>query len=217
VRVGTLAYRGASAVAATIGRAALLVCAPTALASVNQMIDFQSPAITASEFVVITSQYSGEGLAFISPSEGPVEQPKGSGDEPFAQADLERESGTQLITAYEHEGIDGPGECVKAWSDLAGRLTQEEHEGSEKISVDVGAGSSIFGKSGGGKINTGLAGSQGATAKLPISVFRESGANNEIQLHVSRLPHGVTVSGGSTIASGNSSTTMDATAAEPGC
>ncbi|HSZ04438.1 MAG TPA: hypothetical protein VK778_04455 [Solirubrobacteraceae bacterium] len=70
MRVGTLAYRGASAVAATIGRAALLVCAPTALASVNQMIDFQSPAITASEFVVIT-------------------------------------------TAYEHEGIDGPGECVK--------------------------------------------------------------------------------------------------------
>jgi hypothetical protein len=271
---------------------ALLACAPAALASVTQTVNFQSPTITEEEFVVVTDQYAGEGLAFISPpSQGPVEHPGGSGDEPFAQADLEREGGTQLITGYEHEGIDGPGECVKAWSDLAGRLTkQEDGEFSEKIAVKVGAGSSIFDKSGGGKIildaysghgeflldaeatlkpnetkvlevkepageiayfyviapdggsckstpvinlyevsftvpsalpqelvlepkpepgEAGPAGSLGGTAKLPISVFRENGADNEIELHVSGLPQGVTVKGGAKIPAGKSSTTLE--------
>jgi hypothetical protein len=292
VRLGTRASRGISAVAATIGCVALLVCTPAALASVDKTIDFQSPVITEEQFVEITNQYGAEGLAFISPSEGPVAHPQGSGDEPFAQADLERESGAQLITGYEHEGIDGPGECVKAWSDLAGRLTKSElGEFSTKISIEVGADSSIFDKSGGGKIildaysghgeflgsreedlkpgetkhlevkepageiayfyviapnggscehtpvialeevsftvpsplpkevlleprpepgESGLAGSQGGTAKLPIRVFRENGAEGELALHVSGLPSGVTVSdGSSTIPAGASSATLE--------
>jgi hypothetical protein len=146
-------HRGASVVAAAISFVALLLCAPAAFASVSKTIDFQSPPITEEEYVVVTNQYAGEGLAFISPTQGPVAHPFGAGEEPFAQADLERESGTQLITGYEHEGIDGPGECVKAWSDLAGRMTKTElNEFSTKIAVKVGAGSNIFDKSGGGKI-----------------------------------------------------------------
>lgn len=87
MRVGKRHDRWATALAAAISWVALLLCAPAALASVDQTVDFQSPTITEEEFAVITNQYAGEGLAFISPSEGPVAQPQGSGDEPFAQAD----------------------------------------------------------------------------------------------------------------------------------
>lgn len=136
---------------------ALLLCAPAAHASLTKTINFESPVLPEGAPVVITSQYSAEGLAFISPFDSPVHYPSGSGEEPFARAELERDperayDSSQLIVAYEHEGIEGPDECAKAWSDLAGRLTQSGLEGSEKISVYVGAGPNYYDKAGGGKI-----------------------------------------------------------------
>lgn len=59
-----------------------------------------------------------------------------------------------------------------------------------------------------------LSGSQGGSASLPIRVFRENGAEEPIELHVSGLPKGVTVSGGATIPSGQDFTTLKVAIAE---
>jgi hypothetical protein len=273
----------------------MLVLASSASANVTKTINFNSPELQSDESPAITNQYAAEGLEFIPVSKSSNTTPLGSGYdteyglewEQFAQPYLTLDpahahTGNQVVTAYEHEGIDGPGECIRAWSDIAAHLTSgptgrvEAYVGAESNSFDNKAGGEIYfdGYSSAGELvafdkvtagatdstlmklesnkedisyfdvvapeeqncdktpvlelddvsfslpsplpasihleaaSQGAGGYQGGTATLPIRVFRENGAEEPIELHVSGLPAGVSVTGGTTIAKGQTSTKL---------